>query len=81
MVEEGCYYGNQLYSKLRALSVGAVGQIHPGGMVYGGLALPNLPVGLSRTSAEIVSGGFKVYQSSSAALNHNGASYCYLAFK
>lgn len=50
-------------------------------VVYGGLALPNLPVGLSRTSAEIVSGGFKVYENSSAALNYSGAYYCYLAFK
>ena len=88
-VRTGSYMGDGESSKTislgftpRAVLVESIDGIRvSGGMAYGGLALPDLPVNLTRPSAEIVSGGFKVYQSSYAGLNYNGAYYCYLAFK
>ena len=88
-VRAGSYVGDGAASKTislgftpKAVLVESIEGVRAGGgMAYGGLALPNLPINLTRPSAEIVSGGFKVYQSSYAGLNNSGACYCYLAFK
>ena len=88
-VYAGSYTGDGTASKTislgftpRAVLVESIDGIRvSGGMAYGGLARPDLPVNLTRPSAEIVSGGFQVHQSSYAGLNYSGAHYCYLAFK
>ena len=88
-VRTGSYVGDGAASKTislgftpKAVLVESIDGVRTaGGMAYGGLALPDLPVNLTRPSAEIVSGGFKVYQNSYAGLNYSGAYYCYLAFK